>query len=181
MWAAREKRASAIEELQHARQIDKRNLVAGFIENAPRAKEEASAVQAKIDAADGDIEHFTEVQTAARSELEAAERRLARLRVDKHAAIAAFVVASPEFTGLLDAIDRAWAHLRSLRICADLVLEATHGNMSASLMSTMQRSEPLVANIVGYQVEESLIRAWRDGLAAVFTDADANLNVQLGE
>jgi hypothetical protein len=43
-------------------------------------------------------------------------------------------------------------------------------------MGTMQRSEPLAANIVGYPVEENLVEAWRDGLAAIAEDADADLN-----
>jgi hypothetical protein len=117
------------------------------------------------------------LQTAVREELEGAERRLARLRAEKHEAIAAFIVASPEFLGLLDALDRAWVHLRSLRIVADLVIVAGHGYLSASLMNTMQRGEPLAENIVGYAVEEDLIGAWRAGLAAIAEDADADLNV----
>ncbi len=114
-----------------------------------------------------------------REELEGAESRLAQLRAERHEAIAAFVVASPEFTGLLDAIDRAWIHLRSLRVVVDMVLEAVHGNLSATLMRNMQRSEPLAANIVGYPVEENLVEAWRNELAAIAEDADADLNAGL--
>lgn len=47
-------------------------------------------------------------------------------------------------------------------------------------MRTMQRSEPLTAGIVGYEVEADLIQAWRNGLAAIAEDADADLNVGLG-
>ncbi len=80
-------------------------------------------------------------------------------------------------TGLLDALDRAWVHLRSLRVVADLVLEAVHGNMSATLMRSIQRSEPLDREHVGYQVEEDLVEAWRRGLAAIAENADADLDV----
>ncbi len=68
-------------------------------------------MQAKIDAAQADIDHLSEVQTAIRAELEGSERWIARLNNEKHQVVAACIVVASKFTGLLDAIDKAWTHL----------------------------------------------------------------------
>jgi hypothetical protein len=115
------------------------------------------------------------VLAAVRDELQRVERRIPMRRADKNAALATVIATSPHFLGLLDALDRAWTHLRSLRVVANLVFDAAHGNLSSKLMGTTQRGESLQSNIVGLQYEDTLIEVWRQGLDALANDADSAL------
>lgn len=110
------------------------------------------------------------------------------LRVNHHGsavkqALTNVVCTSPEFLTLFDERDQGWIRLRTLCAVFLEILHACAGNMPDKLRMRFLATEPLEAGlkyrgdngIVPYRVDDDLLNAWKEALAALANNADAEL------
>ncbi len=175
LWAAQQQLSGAKADLDRTRHARRQELAYAFIEGKSADTANIAAAEAAVEAAERTIQHWGDIEAACSTELAGAERRINRRQHEFNEAAADFIIAWDAFAGFMDRLDDAWKNLRSCAIVGEDLIQACHAYCPASVMSRLQRSEPL-AERVGYAVDNILIENWRRAFAEF---AAHNPDVQL--
>ena len=131
---------------------------------------EASAM---VERRDSEVQHYREILDALAKEIEQVEVRLRNHQSRVHEALASVIATSTEFATFCDDLDKTWLRQRSLKVAADAIMVACHGNLPTDIYRRLQAAQPLEER-VGYPVEDIVAR-WQGALARLLTSADTAL------
>jgi hypothetical protein len=161
---------AALHEAEHGRSA---RIAAAYVNDDRAPVDLVAEARAALDKATADQEQITEVVAALAAEALHIERVLAQLRTDRAAALAAVVVASPEFAALLARHSAAWRELRSVKVALRCVVSAAKGQIDDRWISEPLRSEPTEIR-VDFGVND-FVADWVEALAQLEQNADAEL------
>src|SRR5262249_27153805 len=82
------------------------------------------------------------------------QTRLRLRQAELNECLATAICSSPEFAAFLDQLDAARRYLRTCVVVGREIIQTCRGYCPTPIMSRLQRSEPLEANIIGYPVDE---------------------------
>jgi putative ABC transport system substrate-binding protein len=103
------------------------------------------------------------------------QRAVGTLTHSVYAVMADIVSASDEYQLLRQSQKDAFTKLRSVKLALRAVTAGLHGYQPAHLMDEAFLSEPVTERRSGFAVDEDLVGAWAESLAALEQDADTDL------
>jgi hypothetical protein len=155
--------------------------------DAPRAlayqfaNGDTDTISAPLEAAEREVDRCTaeerrivQIGDALDHELRQVTSRLNHAQTRVHEALALVVCNSDEFKNLIAAHRKAWFTLRSIKEALRVIRRSLGGHIFHEFDTEPEIAEPLSPRI-GYPVDEKLVEGWRESLARLAEDPDADL------